>query len=347
VTTHASSAGRTMHPTAGWILPIGVGQVVVWQLAVLGALAFPAGGAGLVAILVAMLVVGLTSVRTGGLHAVQWLVIYVRFHFGRRAVDRVAATPVRTLLPNLHVHTHVDRAGNRVGIASIDENVDYSVTLRLTPPAHPDPASLISLLRTALDRPDLPLTAAQLVVWTVPYSPAPVTVHWLALRYRRGEAPVAAAARGGGPDGGRRAIATAALRLSAELSSAGYANSVLDTPELHRELLVAVGGPASHRAGERWHDYAIAGIRQACFLPRHPDDVIPLLGRHAPTAVFTCTSYTLTRTPAPRAIATVRLGLPAQSSPRAVAARLHPRLSPANGRHRNHLLATLPLALVP
>lgn len=333
MTTLSAVAMRTI----GHMKPIGVGQVVVWQLALLGALAFPS----VAVIAVAMLVIGLTSVRTGGLHAQQWAMVYARYR-SRRPV--AATAPIRALLPRLRVHTHVDRSGNRIGVASIDENLDYGVTLRLAPLTRPDPATLISLLRNAFDRPDLPLHAAQLMAWTVPANPVPVTVHWLALRYRRDESPLPARARGGETDGGRRAAASAALRLSAELSAAGYTNTLLDTPELHNDLLVAVGGnPAAHRVTERWHEWRVDGVRQACFLPRRATDALPLIGRLAPASAFTCVAYTIGRG---GSTAIVRLSpVTAQLTPKSVAAKLDPRLTIANGRHGKHILATLPLAL--
>jgi type VII secretion protein EccE len=351
MTTRVTAATRTMTRGGGWILPIGVGQVVVWQLALLGTFAFPAGAQGAAAITAAMLVIGLTSVRAGGLHAQQWAMVYARYRLRRPVIDPAAATPIRALLPRLHVHTHVDRAGNRFGIASIDENLDYSVTLRLAPLTRPNPATLISLLRNAFDRPDLPLHAASLVAWTAPANPAPVTVHWLALRYRRDESPLPAQARGGGADGGRRTVANSALRLSAELSAAGHANTVLDTPELHKDLLVALGsGPVARRITESWREWSVGGLRQACFLPRRAIDALPLIGRHAPGSAFTCVAYTIGRgdTGTLHDTAAVRLS-PATTQPRltpkSVAARLDPRLTLANGRHGQHILATLPLAL--
>ncbi|HET9141093.1 type VII secretion protein EccE, partial [Actinophytocola sp.] len=143
--------------------------------------------------------------------------------------------------------------------------------------------------------------------------------------------------------------AVAALRLSAELSAAGYPNAVLDTPELHHDLIVAAGaGPTPQRGRESWRECSVDGVRQACFLPRRAADVLPLIGRPAPGSAFTCVAYTISRGGAGHDTAAVRLG-PAPTlprlTPRAVAARLDPRLRPANGRHGQYLLTTLPLAL--
>jgi type VII secretion protein EccE len=335
VTTCANVTARSV-----WYMkPIGVGQVMVWQLALLWVLAFPSAAV----IAVAILVIGLTSVRTGGLHAPQWAMVYARYRSRRPLPNSATTNPIRALVPQLHVHTHVDRAGNRIGITSLDENLDYGVTLRLAPHPHPNPAALISLLRNTFDRPDLPLHAASLVAWTAPANPAPVTVHWLALRYRRDESPLPAQARGGGTDGGRGAVASSALRLSADLSAAGYPNTVLDTPELHNDLLVAVGGgPTPRRISERWQEWWVGGVRQTCFLPHRATDALPLIGRLAPASAFTCVTYTIARG---GDTAVVRLSPAPRHTPKSLATHLDPRLTPTNGRHGQHVLATLPLAL--
>lgn len=334
----------------GWILPIGVGQVMIWQLALLGVLLAPAGIPGAAAVVVAVLAIGMTSVRVGGLHARQWATVYTRYRTHRKVIEP-ATPPVRPLLPRLHLRSHVDRSGNQLGIVSVDENVDYGVTLRLAPVSRPDPEALVALLRKALERDDLPMHATQLVAWTVPANPMPMTVYWLALRYRADEDPLPARARGGEAEGGGRAVASAALRLSIELSSAGYPNSVLDAPELHQELLSAVGGQAAAgRVVENWHEWAAGGTRQACFVPRRAGDVLPLMGRCVPGSMFTCMSYTLGRddTGVPNDTAVVRLSpfpVGPRLAPKHLAARLDPRLTIANGRHGQLVLATLPLAL--
>jgi type VII secretion protein EccE len=353
-----NAAARTR---TGWILPIRVGQVAVWQLGVLAVLAtaFPLGSLGVTMIAVAVVAVAATSVRIGGLCAYQWAAIYVRYRLRRAAPP--AQTPMLALLPDLFVHTHVDRAGNRVGIASIARTADYSVLVRVAPASHPDPARLMSVLHKAYERPDLPLSGAQLVIWAVPglsKSATPIQVHWLALRYRMDEAPSAALARGGGEDGARRAASSAALRLASDLADAGYPSSVLDTPEVHQELLGALGadpdvlyGPVvgGHRITETWNSWSVGRLRQACFVLHDSADAAALLGRCAPEAAFTCTSYTLNRTTRGevRATTAVRIGVsPSQFwlTPQRVSARFGLPLLPANGRQVAHVLGTLPLA---
>jgi type VII secretion protein EccE len=348
----------------GWLLPVRVGQVAVWQLAVLAVLAtvFALDTRSIVVIVVAALAVVVTSVRIGGLCGYQWVATYLRFWLRRRATGQPAATPVRALEPRLSVHTHVDRVGNRVGVTSLEEEADFGVTVRVAPADHPDPARLISLLRAAFDSPDLPMSRASLVVWAMPgvaASPVPIRVHWLALRYREEEAPWAALARGGGADGGRRAAASAALRLVSDLAGVGYAGSVLDTPDLHSELLVAVGadpdalrdnGSAGFRAEETWRGWSVGELRQACFVPRSDADAVELIGKCVPEATFTCTAYTLSRTVRGeiRATATARVGVPKRQfwlTPHQASAKLGIRLLATDGRHAHHVRATLPLAL--
>lgn len=337
--------------TTASIRPIRAGQVAVWQLAALAVLvaAFPvniAAGA------LAVAVVGLSSIRMGGLCSYEWAVIYIRYRM-RKPLS--APAPMLAVLPNLYVHTHIDRAGNRVGVATVD--TDFTVAIRLAPTAHPSPQQLISLLHKSFTRPDLQLSGAQLVVWAVPASPAPIRVHWLALRYRSDAYPLAALARGGGSEGGRKAAASAALRLVGSLADAGYPSVVLDTIELHQELLVAVGAEALHgpKSGsvmvrETWRDWSIGQIRQACYAPRRSADAIPLVGRYVPGSTFTCTSYSFSRTARGqiKTRAALRIGVApdrqwlAQDT---VSARAGIPLLPTNGRQHAHVLATLPLAM--
>jgi type VII secretion protein EccE len=348
----------------GWLLPVGIGQVAVWQLAmlaVLGTVFTVDGPLAVAVIVVAALAVAATSVRVAGLCGYQWITTWVRYRLRRRATA-AAATPVRALEPRLSVHTQVDRVGNRAGITSVDETSDYGVTVRVAPADHPDPERLISLLHKTFDNPDSPMSAASLVVWAMPgvaTSPVPIRVHWLALRYRPEEAPWAALARGGGPDGARKTAASAALRLVSDLAVIGYAGSVLDTPELHQELLVATGadpdtlqnsGSTNYRGAETWRGWSIGELRQSCFRTRSSGDAQALIGRCVPESTFTATSYTLRRTRRDqiRAIGTVRIGIPKSQfwiTPHQAARKLGLRLLPTDGSHGTYVRATLPLAL--
>jgi type VII secretion protein EccE len=353
----AAVARRMSVTRVGWLLPVGPGRVAVWQLA---ALAVVATGLRITPVtvsvmVVAGLVVAVTSVRVGGLCGYEWAVVLIRF-LPRRGKTAPALTPVHTLAPKLQVHKHEDRVGNRAGIATLDG--DHIAVVRVAPAAHPDPAMLVSLLHRAINRPDYPVSGARLVVWAVPASPWPVRMHWLALRYRAADDPWAALARGGGEAGCRKAVATAAQRLLSDLAGAGCAGSVVDAADLCQDLLAALGastdpsGPGGYRAVETWRHWSAGPVRQACFTPRAPEDAVPLLGRCVPEAVFTCTAYSLTRTvhegpTTVRATATVRLGVPHTMfwcTPEKAAAKLGVGLLSANGRHGTQVLASLPLA---
>ncbi|MBP2471529.1 type VII secretion protein EccE [Crossiella equi] len=356
------------------LVPTGAGTIAVVEVALLCviATAVPFGPLSITAIALAVLVLAAVLVRVRGLPPYRWLLLYLRY-LRRRPVfaAREAATPLRALLPGLSVHTQVDRAGNRVGVASWDRDGSFCTMVRIAPAAHPTPNALIDLLHEVYSRSDIRLSSAQLVVWAVPGLPAstgaatPIRVHWLSLRYRTAEAPAAALARGGGQEGGQKAVASAAQRLVSRLNEAGYPASALDTLEMHQELLVAVGadpevvsgpvahdGTARHRVTETWRDVSVGRLRQACFVPRDPATALSLLGRCAPEAMFTCTSYTLSRTPRGEITgqARVRVGVAAGGlwlSPQRASQSLGVAVVPVDGRQDEHTVATLPLALTP
>jgi type VII secretion protein EccE len=330
----------------GWLLPVGPGRVATWQLAALAVLAtglritpWTIVVAGL-----AVLVVAVTSVRVRGLCGYQWAVVLAQYVVRRRRPK--PPTALHALAPELRVHPHEDRVGNRTGVATVDDN--HIAVVRLAPTAHPDPAVLVSALHKAIDREDHPVSGARLVVLAIPASPYPVRMHWLALRYRAAAAPWAALARGGGEPGCRKAVASAAQRLVGDL-----AGTVLDASELWQDLHVALGvspDAGAPRAVETWRHWSAGPVRQACFTPRDPADAVSLLGRSVAAATFTCTAYSITRTfpngPA-HVTATVRLGVSSQQfwlTPERVAAKLGVRLLPAAGRQARSTLATLPLA---
>jgi hypothetical protein len=264
--------------------------------------------------------------------------------------------------PRLRTHTQVDHVGNRLGVTTLDGADSYGVTIRISPAAQPDPATLISVLGKLFDRADTPISAAQLVVCAIPSparSPIPVRVHRLAVRYRYDEAPWAAVARGDGEAGRRKAAASVALRLMSDLAEVGYPSSACDAPDLHDELHAALGadpdplhgkGSVSYRATEDWRSWSVGRLRQICFVPRRPGDAIALMGRCDPSAAFTCTACTLRRDARGRVqgTAAVRIGVPNDRFRDALHRRptgLGVRLNPTNGRHSRYVMATLPLAL--
>jgi type VII secretion protein EccE len=268
--------------------------------------------------------------------------------------------PLVALLPGLTTRRHIDRAGNRVGLANVDDG--WTAVLRLASAGRPSPAALVSTMRSIYQRTDVPLSSVGLVVWTMPGpldvdstdrapKAEPIRVFWLAVRYRPAEAPLAALARGGDELGAMRATASAAMRLAAELARVGLACSVLDEPELRQDLLIALGcDRASGSAiNESWRTWTVGRIRQSCFGLRHSRDIVVALNRWAPGAAFSSTALLISRNAhgKVRRDVTVRIGLPRnpKAKPERLAAGLNIGLVPLHGRHARHVKASLPLGL--
>ncbi|GAA3434581.1 type VII secretion protein EccE [Kutzneria kofuensis] len=345
---------------ARWLRPVTAGQIAVWQIAALAVLmtSQPFDVTGIVVAAVAVLLIAVTSVRRGGLCLYQW--IGVRLSYLRRSKPSPSQDPIAAVLPGLGFVRHVDRAGNRVGLASIGP--DRVAVVRLPSGVRPELDVLVTALREAQQRTDIPLAGAQLVVWTVPgpTSVEPMRIHWLALRYRPSVAPGAALARGGGSTGSDRAAASAALGLVGRLAEAGQASAVLDEPELRQDLLVALGADPRAFAGstpgarpmvkvdETWRTWSIGRLTQTSFAPG-PRVATEVLGVLVPGTEFTCSSLLLRRTPRGTTETSVSLRVGyvakhAQQRPEGLVKRLAADLYPANGRQSAALLRSLPLA---
>ena len=362
--TVAHTSPRVAHRArARWLRPVTAGQIAMWQIAVLAVLmtmkpfdTFDV--TEIVVFTVAVLVVAATSVRRGGLCLYQW--IGVRLGHVRRAKPAPSQDPIEAALPGLTVARHVDRAGNRVGLASV--GADRIALVRLPSGVRPELDTLVTALRDAQQRTDIPLAGAQLVVWAVPgpTSTEPMRTHWLALRYRPSVAPGAALARGGGVTGADRAAASAALGLVGRLAEAGQPAAVLDEPELRQDLLVALGADPRAFAGntpgarpvvkvdEKWRTWSIGRLTQMTFAPG-PRVATEVLGASIPGAEFTCTSLLLRRTPrgTTESSVSVRVGYLAkhtQHRPEATVKRLAGDLYPCNGRQSAALHRSMPLA---
>ena len=354
----------------GLFSPVSVGQVALWELAIVAvvATAYPWRVSSIVVAAVALGIIVVTSVRWSGLCAYQWLAVFLRFRRRQEIVKN--SDPLATAVPGIRFRRQIDRAGNRAGLAEIGDSL--TAVVRLTPGASPNPDVLLDLLRSAFERTDIRLAGAQLVVWAVPSPPRtryygdqrdiePMRVHWLALRYRPDDAPAATAARGGGETGAARATATAVMALAGRLAEAGYAGVVLDEPELRQELLVALASdhpalsnPALGNAQvefavrETWHDWSIGTLRQTTYQPRIAAAGRALLGRFVPQAAFTCTSYSLRRTKRGdlRGESTIRVGMhptARKATVRQIAQALGIPLLARNGRHARSVVDTLPL----
>lgn len=360
----ARSRGRAR---IGVLRPIRIGQVALWEIALVAVAAtvWPWRIVSIVVAAVAAVTIIVTSVRLSGLCCYQWIGVLFRYRARRRSGPTKSTDPLAAVLPGVTLRRQIDRAGNRAGLADLGDSL--SAVVRLTPTASPNPALPLGVLVNSFDRTDIRLAGAQLVVWSMPSPPRaryygdqrdlePMQVYWLALRYRPANAPVAALARGGGDLGAARATATAALALVARLAEAGYAGVVVDEPELRQELLVALGsdhstlGGAAFTVKETWRDWSIGTLRQLCFSPRTERDAVTMLGKWTGQAAFTCTSYSLHRTARGevRGEGRVRIGVhPTSPVPTAAALgrALGVELLARNGRQGSSVADTLPLAL--
>ncbi|MEU0794912.1 type VII secretion protein EccE [Amycolatopsis sp. NPDC005961] len=325
-----------------WLLPIRPLQAALWEIA---------GIAVLLAWMVdtvsqpvriavsaaAGLVVLLTSVRFAGRHLAGWALTWTAFRLRRHDTRRDSPDPLLSVAGPVKVRQHVDRAGNRFGVAEVDGG--WSALVRLTQgPGAPGP--LVAALRSAYACTDVPLASAQLLTWAIPRGEQVLRVRWLAVRYRPDLAPIAALARGGGDLGALRSTASAALSLMGALAEAGYQSTVLEAGELAKELRVALGVQGAASAPpNRWKSWTWGDSAQVCFRPR----TSKVVDFAVPGAAFTATSYLLTRTAGGRekAEVTVRVGA------RPGAAVPSPRIPvvPLHGRHGAAVRRTLPLAL--
>ena len=115
---------KVRRPLPAYLLPVRLWQVVVWQIAVLAALATwrPFDARTITALSVGGVAVLATSVRVRGRCGCEWLATAVTF---RRRGDVDAADPpgdpLETVLPALQIRNHTDRAGNSVGIAGVGD----------------------------------------------------------------------------------------------------------------------------------------------------------------------------------------------------------------------------------
>ena len=348
----------------GLFRPISLGQIALWELAVLAVAAtiYPLRTTGFVVLGVAAFVMLCSSVRLSGLCVYQWVDVYRKFRSRRSRAQVRAADPISAVLPEVRLTRHVDRAGNRAGVA--EQGDSWIAVVRLGSTTILDSRPLLSILRATYARDDIRLSAAGLVTWSVPSPPRaryygdyrdtqPMRIHWLAVRYRPVEAPLAAEARGGGSDGAARTVASAAMGLVGKLAAAGFEAKVLDEPELRQDLLVALGAGnsgADARIRETWHDWSIGTLRQRCFTPKDRGGELDALGRWADQAAFTCTSHTLTRDNRERVTGAtrVRIGIhptELQLDDKRVAKALGLRLVTSNGRQDAEVRHTLPLAM--
>ncbi|WP_409494223.1 type VII secretion protein EccE [Amycolatopsis sp. cmx-11-12] len=339
------------HGTAGaaplpWLLPIRPLQAALWEIAGIAILlAFTVDGipqpAQISITAVAAVLVLTTSVRFTGRHVAGWLLTWAGFRLKRRD-KREVPDPLHRLAGPVRVRQHVDRAGNRFGVAEVGDG--WSAIVRLTRGGvAPDPDALVAILREAYASTGIPLSSAQLLTWTVPNGQSLIRVRWLAVRYRPEDAPIAALARGGGELGALRSTACAALSLMGALAEAGFESTVLEAGEVAEELRVALGS-GQDAPVNGWRSWDWGGASQVCYRPRSERNLARTLDLHVPGSAFTATSYTLHRTPGGRekSEVTIRVGgRPGAETvrPEGIA------VTPLHGRHAAAVRRTLPLAL--
>lgn len=348
-TTPPSRAGAAALP---WLLPVRPLQAALWEIAAIAVLlVFFVDGvtqpARIAVAAVAAVLVLTTSVRVGGRHFAAWAGAWLGYRLRRHDSRRDSPDPLHRVAGPVRVRQHVDRAGNRFGVAEVDG--DWSAIVRLTPGAAEPPAeALLAILRKSFRGTDIPLAAVQLLTWAVPRGTQVYRARWLAVRYRPEDAPIAALARGGGELGALRSTASAALSLMVALAEAGYPSTVLEAGELTAELRVALGVPASpvplETDGDGWRAWSWAGATQSCYRPRSTRGLAGILGLSVADAAFTATSATLRRTPGgrERIDVTLRVGARLGAEPPVVQG---VSAVPLHGGHEAAVRRTLPLAL--
>ncbi|GAA1981561.1 type VII secretion protein EccE [Amycolatopsis minnesotensis] len=319
------------------LFPVRVRQIAVWELAavaVLTAFGFddvPHPLRIAVASVAAVAVLA-TSIRIGGAHFAGWAAAWLGYRFGRRD---------EPLTGDVEIREHVDRAGNRFGVARAGDG--WSCVIRLAGTASASPAALRDGVLEAFRRPEIPLASAQVLVWTVPGPDggAPLRVRWLAVRYRPEAEPLAATARGGGELGAMRATVSAALRIVGGFANSGWESAVLDAAELEEDLRVALGARDGEVA-DNWRAWRSGDLTQTCHAPLGRQDSARVLDGYADGAAFTATSLLVHRDPGghERITTTIRIGATGHD-----AHALPFRTRPLHGRHAAHVRLSLPLAL--
>ncbi|GAB3571708.1 type VII secretion protein EccE [Amycolatopsis endophytica] len=339
-------APRTRRITvAPFVLPISFAQIAVWECALIAVLLAVQGvlPAKLVVTALALVVVAGTSVRFAGRHLAGWALTWVSYRLLQHDERRQAADPLRVLAHDFRLRQHVDRAGNRFGVAGVGDG--WTAVIRLRAGVEPDVARVLDLLRAACENPEIPLSGAQLLVRTS----FGERTYLVAVRFREHDAPLAALARGGGEPGELRATTRAALALMGALAKAGYGSTLLEAGELATELRASLGTdfPSRTPITDGWRSWSAGGVTQAGFAPLTREDVPVLLTTTSDGAALTVTSYTLRRNRFGRLTDEVTLRLA-----RYAGSRRPPRtrdlgvpVVPLYGRHASAVRRTLPLAL--
>lgn len=343
--TDPGGARPRLTAVAPSLLPISFGQIATWESALVAILLAVEGvlPAKLLVTVLALAVITATSVRVAGRHLAGWALTWVSYRL-RQHDDRHQATdPLRMLAHDFRLRQHVDRAGNRFGVAGVGDG--WTAVIRLHGDVEPDITRVLDVVRAACDAPEIPLAGAQLLVRTS----AGERTYLVAVRFREELAPLAALARGGGEMGALRAATRAALSLMGALAEIGYGSTLLEAGELATELRATLGTglPGDTPVTDRWRSWAAGGATQAGFAPLTRADVPVLLTTAGEGAALTVASCTLRRTRFGRLAEDLTLRLA-----RYTGTRNPPRsrdldvpVVPLYGRHASAVRRTLPLAL--
>lgn len=292
--TGSQRAVSRAHPVResvpGRILGVSVGQVILWQVAAAAVLVAAVRKDWTLALAVAFAaaVVLLTLVRQRGRWLYQSMGIRMRFRARRRVrpadgpVDARLAT-LRELLPELDVSGIALRSGERVGVAY--DGVAWVGVVAVVPGEDvlPQPQGSqwlpVRELAKALTVDDIALASVQVVQHTAPapagvlpgQSPVagsyqrlnqrgtPAARHlWVALRLDPARCPDAVEVRGGGLEGGQRAVKRCVARVLELLDGAGVRGRALDEEGV-RTVLALTGSvravpapPGTRRSDETW-----------------------------------------------------------------------------------------------
>ncbi len=317
--TGSQRAVARAHPVAesvpGRIAGLSVGQVIGWQVAVAAVLvtAVRRDWTLVPAVAFALVVLALTVVRRRGRWLYQNVAVRMRYRARRRVrpadgpVDPRLAT-LRELVPALDVSGITLRSGERIGVAYDGWSWVGVVAVHPVEDVVPRPQQApwlpVRSLVEALTVDDIALAGVQVLRYTVPapagvlpaQSPVagsytqlnmrrtPASQHlWIALRLDPALCPDAVEARGGGQEGGQRAVKRCVARVLELLDSAGVPGRALDEETL-RSVLALAGGvravpspPGTRRTDEAWTHWQGDGtVHVAWWIRSWPSRGIPM-----------------------------------------------------------------------
>lgn len=167
---------------------------------------------------------------------------------------------------------------------------------------------------------------------------------WVALRFDAAADGASVARRGGGEEGAARTVAVAARRVVRALGDAGYASRILPAADVESAAALICRGVHPDAMDQQWSHVPLQGLCNTgnAIDPRH-------LSRELLTAVWAHPGVGTTVTVRLRPAAdkdSVLVGAAFRTTTRAVPSRglRHPGLISMQGRHRDALVAQLPVS---